>query len=100
MLSFKDIFKQSFLDAVTNSGIPTTQIAITLALTTAIAMYIFVVYRVFTRKTFYSKSFNIALVAITIITTAIIIAMQSNFVTLLEDPLRQIGVLFHPVAAQ
>lgn len=80
MTTFSDVFKQSFLDAFNSASISTTRIAISLILTTVLAMYIFIVYKVFTRQTFYSKSFNISLVAITIITASIILAMQSSLV--------------------
>lgn len=80
MSHFSDIFKDSFLSAFSSEAITTTAITATLILATIIAMYIFVVYRVLTRKTVYSKSFNIALVAMTILTTAIILAMQSSLV--------------------
>lgn len=43
-------------------------------------MYIFFVYRLITRKTFYNKSFNISLAANTIIVTAIILTIQSSIV--------------------
>ena len=49
-------------------------------MTALIALYIFVIYRVVTRKTFYSKTFNISLVALAVVTSAIILAMQSNLV--------------------
>jgi len=42
--------------------------------------YIFLVYRVVTRKTFYSKNFNITLAVITVITAALILTMQSSVV--------------------
>jgi len=80
MTNFSDIFKDSFLSAFYSETIGTTAITTTLVLATIIAMYIFVVYRVLTRKTVYNKSFNIALVAMTILTTAIMLAMQSSLV--------------------
>ena len=80
MSHFSDIFKDSFLKAFSSEAITTTAIATTLFFATLIAMYIFVVYRILTRKTVYSKGFNIALVAMTILTTAIILAMQSSLV--------------------
>ena len=80
MSNFSDIFKKSFLEGFTGGDISTGRIAATLAVTALIAIYIFVVYRVVTRKTFYSKTFNISLVALAVITAAIILAMQSNLV--------------------
>lgn len=80
MSNFSDIFKKSFLEGFTGGDISTGRIAATLAVTALIALYIFVIYRVVTRKTFYSKTFNISLVALAIVTAAIILAMQSNLV--------------------
>lgn len=45
-----------------------------------LACYIFVVYRLVTKKIFYSKSFNIALAVIAVVTAAIILAVQSSIV--------------------
>lgn len=80
MSNFSDIFKKSFLEGFTGGDLSTGRIAATLAVTALIALYIFVIYRVVTRKTFYSKTFNISLAALAVITSAIILAMQSNLV--------------------
>ena len=48
--------------------------------TCVLALYIFVVYRVVTKKTFYSKSFNISLAALSVITAGIILTVQSSIV--------------------
>ena len=79
-MSFQDIFKKSFLEGFTGMDITAGQVAATLAVTCALALYIFVIYRVVTRKAFYSKGFNVALAAMAVITAAIILAMQSNLV--------------------
>ena len=79
-MSFKDIFKKSFLEGFAGSEITIPTVVIALAVASAIALYIFLVYRVITRKTFYSKNFNISLAGITVITTAIILTMQSSVV--------------------
>ena len=80
MSNFSDIFKKSFLEGFTGGDISTGRIAATLCVTALIALYIFVIYRVVTRKTFYSKTFNVSLVALAVVTSAIILAMQSNLV--------------------
>lgn len=80
MNSFKDIFKKSFLDGYVGAEINTATIVVALAIASALALYIFLVYRVMTRKTFYSKNFNISLAGITVITAAIILTMQSSVV--------------------
>ena len=80
MSNFSDIFKKSFLEGFTGGDISTGRIAATLAVTALIALYIFVIYRVVTRKTIYSKTYNISLDALAVVTSAIILAMQSNLV--------------------
>lgn len=80
MLSFKDIFKKSFLEGFASSEISTTTVIVALAIASALAFYIFLTYRIVTRKTFYSKSFNVSLAGVTVITAALILTMQSSVV--------------------
>ena len=78
-MSFQDIFKNSFLSDF-SFAVDTKTIIINLALTTVFAIYIFFIYRAVTRKTFYSKNFNLSLIAMAIITAGIILTIQSNVV--------------------
>ena len=79
-MNFKDIFKKSFLEGFASTEITTITIVTAMAIACALALYIFLTYRVMTRKTFYSKNFNISLAGITVITTALILTMQSSVV--------------------
>lgn len=79
-MSFKDIFKKSFLEGYAGAEINTMTIGAALLIASALAFYIFLIYRVLTRKTFYSKNFNISLAGITVITAALILTMQSSVV--------------------
>ena len=79
-MSFKDIFKKSFLEGYASAEITTSTVLVALGIACALALYIFFVYRVVTRKTFYSKNFNITLAVITVITAALILTMQSSVV--------------------
>lgn len=79
-MNFSDIFKKSFLEGYASTDIGTTSILVCLAVTSFIALYIFFVYRILTRKTFYNKNFGISLAAISIITAAIILTIQSSVV--------------------
>lgn len=79
-MGFQDVFKRSFLEGFTSMDITTGKIAATLFVTALLALYVFFVYRLVTRKVFYSKNFNISLAAMALITAAIILAMQSNLV--------------------
>ena len=79
-MTFSDIFKKSFLDGFSAWDINIYTAATAMLITGALALYIFVVYRVLTRKTFYSKSFNISLAGIALITSGIILTIQSSIV--------------------
>ena len=75
-----DIFKKSFLDGFASTDINIYTAAIAMFITCLIALYIFMVYRIITRKTFYSKTFNISIAVIAVITAAVIITIQSSIV--------------------
>lgn len=79
-MSFSDIFKSSFLSSYTSDNISVLHITAVMLITCAIACYIFMVYRLITRKTFYSRTFNISLAAVAVITAAIILAVQASIV--------------------
>ncbi|MDO4303467.1 MAG: DUF4956 domain-containing protein [Bacillota bacterium] len=79
-MGFSDIFKKDFLASYTSSDVSMLHIAAVLLITCLIAFYIFMVYRLITRKTFYSRSFNISIASIAVITAAIILAVQSSIV--------------------
>ncbi len=79
-MSFKDIFKKSFLEGFSSTEITTMTVLVALTVACALALYIFFVYRIVTRKTFYSKSFNISLAGVTVTTAALILTMQSSVV--------------------
>lgn len=63
-----------------SSQIPYKQMVFALLICCIIAGYIFLVYRVTTKTVFYSKTFNITMAVMSIITTGIILGMQSSLV--------------------
>ena len=79
-MSFQDVFKKSFLDGFSSNDINIYTATTAMVITCVLALYIFVVYRVLTRKTFYSKNFNISLAGIALITSGIILTIQSSIV--------------------
>lgn len=79
-MSFQDIFKKSFLEGWASTEIGVTASIATMMATSFLALYVFFVYRVMTKKTFYSKSFNISLAGVSVITAAIILTVQSSIV--------------------
>ena len=80
METFSKIFKKSFLEGYVASDINVKYVLLTLVVTLVISAYIFLIYRVVTRKTFYSLNFNISLVGMALITAAIILTIQSSIV--------------------
>lgn len=63
-----------------SAGISYQRMLIALAVSSIISIYIFFVYRIITKSAFYSKSYNLTMAGMGIITTAIIVAMQSSLV--------------------
>lgn len=79
-MNYVDIFKKSFLEGYASSTLSTKSIIICMAITIFISAYIFVLYRLINRNSFYNKNFNISLPAMAIITAAIILTIQSSIV--------------------
>ena len=77
-MSFNDIFKSSFLENVTTISILDMALAMVLAF--ALGLFIFLVYKKTYQGVMYSSSFGITLVALTMITTLVILAVTSNVV--------------------
>ena len=77
-MTFNDIFKSSFLENVTSVSILDMMLAMILAF--ALGMFIFLVYKKTFSGVMYSSSFGVTLVALTMITTLVILAVTSNVV--------------------
>lgn len=78
MITFQDIFKSSFLENMTSVSL--LDMAIALVLAFALGMFIFLVYQKTFTGVMYSSSFGVTLVALTMITTVVILAVTSNVV--------------------
>jgi len=76
--TFKDIFKSSFLENISSVNI--VDIIVALVLSFAIGLFIFLVYKKTFSGVMYSSSFGVTLVALTMITTLVILAVTSNVV--------------------
>lgn len=77
-MTFNDIFQSSFLENLTSVSILDMVIAILLAF--GIGVFIFLVYKKTYNGVMYSSSFGISLIAMTMITTLVILAVTSNVV--------------------
>lgn len=78
MLTFQGIFKSDFLSSV--DSISLVDIALALVLSFALGLFIFFVYKKTYMGVMYSSSFGVTLVALTMITTVVILAVTSNVV--------------------
>ena len=111
MTSFSDIFKSSFLENV--SSVNFLDMALALVLSFGLGIFIFLVYKKTYQGVMYSSSFGVTLLALTMITTLVILAVTSNVVlslgmvgalsivrfrTAIKEPL-DIAFLFWAIAA-
>ena len=77
-MSFNDIFKSSFLENVTAVSI--TDMALALVLSFCLGLFIFFVYKKTYAGVMFSQAFGGTLIAMTMITTMVILAVTSNVV--------------------
>lgn len=77
-MNFNDIFKSSFLENV--SSVSLLDMGIALALSFCLGLFIFMVYKKTFNGVMYSSSFGVTLIALTMITTVVILAVTSNVV--------------------
>ncbi|MCI8622519.1 MAG: DUF4956 domain-containing protein [Provencibacterium sp.] len=110
-MTFNDIFKSSFLENLASVSILDMVLALVLAF--GLGVFIFLVYQKTFSGTMYSSSFGVTLIALTMITTLVILAVTSNVVlslgmvgalsivrfrTAIKEPL-DIAFLFWSIAA-
>ena len=110
-MSFSDIFKSSFLENVT--AVSPLDMVLTILLAFGIGLFIFFVYKKTYQGVMYSSSFGVTLIALTMITSQVILAVTSNVVlslgmvgalsivrfrTAIKEPL-DIAFLFWSIAA-
>ena len=75
-MSFNDIFKSSYLENITAVSIP--DMAIALILSFCLGLFIYFVYRKTYAGVMFSQSFGGSLIAMTMITTMVILAVTSS----------------------
>ena len=110
-MSFSDVFKSSFLENVTSVSI--FDMVLEMVLAFALGLFIFYVYKKTYTGVMYSSGFGVTLIALTMITTLVILAVTSNVVlslgmvgalsivrfrTAIKEPL-DIAFLFWAIAA-
>lgn len=77
-MTFNDIFKSSFLENV--SSVSVLDMVIALSLAFCLGLFIYYVYKKTFSGVMYSSSFGVTLIALTMITTVVVLAVTSNVV--------------------
>lgn len=77
-MTFQDIFKSSFLENITSISLLDMTVALFLAF--GLGMFIYLIYKKTFAGVMYSSSFGVTLVALTMISTLVILAVTSNVV--------------------
>lgn len=77
-MNFNDIFKSNFLENI--ASVSMLDMMIALALAFGLGLFVFLVYKKTYNGVMYSSSFGTTLVALTMITTIVILAVTSNVV--------------------
>lgn len=109
-MTFSDIFKSNFLENI--NSVPILDMVVALGLSFGLGVFIFMVYKKTFKGVMYSSSFSVTLIALTMISTLVILAVTSNVVlslgmvgalsivrfrTAIKDPL-DIAFLFWSIA--
>ena len=78
-LTFRDIIRDSVLDQFSGS-ISVPSIIVTLLIAFFVGLFIYLLYKRIFSGVLYSKSFNVSLIGMTVITSMVILAVNSNLV--------------------
>ncbi|MBQ1170534.1 MAG: DUF4956 domain-containing protein [Oscillospiraceae bacterium] len=79
-MSFTDMIKKSVLEGFHTGDLSTATIAVTLGMAVAMGLFIYLIYRLTAKGSFYNRGFNKSLATLPVITAGILLAMQSNLV--------------------
>lgn len=79
-MSAKEVIKNSVLKGISNESITNSEILLVLFLSCLLGIYIFAIYKAFSKAAFYSLDLNITMAGMVIVTSAIMLAMQSNLI--------------------
>lgn len=77
-MNFSDVFKSSFLSNI--NSFSALDVLLALGLSFVLGLFIFIVYKKTYRGVMYSDSFGVSLIAMSMITSVVIIAVTSNVV--------------------
>ncbi len=75
-----ELIRRALFEGYASKELSVSAILLCICITALLGAYIFILYRRINQASFYNRSFNISLVAIAVITSAIIITIQSNIV--------------------
>ncbi len=79
-MGFYELIRKAMFEGYASEPISASTIIFCIFFTAVLGAYIFIVYRRVNSTSFYNRNFNVSLVAIAVITAAIILTIQSNIV--------------------
>jgi len=79
-MSVKDVIKKSFLEGFGGANMTMKNMVLCLVVAALLGIFIYLIYRIMTTNTFYSKTFNLSLLLLTVITASIILTIQSSVI--------------------
>lgn len=80
MNMISELMRETFIEGYAAASLTPPAILICIAVTCLLGCYIYIVYRFITRNSFYDRNFNISIIAMAVITAAIILTIQSNII--------------------
>lgn len=79
-MGLRELLERALLEGYATSELNIGTMFLCIGITALIALYIFFVYRMMNKNSFYNRSFSLSLVELAVITAAIILTIQSNIV--------------------
>lgn len=79
-MDLSTLLQKAFVEGFSNSELTIPAMLLSVLFAALLATYEFFIYRGLNRKTFYNRSFNLSLIALAVITAAIILTIQANIV--------------------
>ena len=79
-MNLGSVIERAFFEGYATSDLDITTMFLCIGFTAIIGLYIYIVYQLINKNSFYNRNFNMSLIELSVITSAIILTIQSNIV--------------------
>ena len=79
-MDLSTLLQKAFTEGFSGASLTIPAILLSIGFAALLSVYEFFIYRTVNRSTFYSRSFNLSLIALAVITASVILTIQSNIV--------------------